>query len=109
MADLDDRAAAAADEARRARQVVERNVDTLGPMLESLGYRDDRRLLEEFEGTFDEYRQLDDEILALAIENTNLKAQRLSFGRRATRPRPFGRHWTRRFRHTRRRTGAAAK
>ena len=29
---------------------------------------------------FDEYRRLDDEILPLAVENTNLKAQRLSFG-----------------------------
>ena len=49
-------------------------------MVESLGYRDDLKLLEEFNASFDEYRRLDDEILSLAIENTNLKAQRLSFG-----------------------------
>ena len=36
--------------------------------------------LETFTGRFDEYRRLDDEILPLAVENTNLKAQRLSFG-----------------------------
>ena len=80
MADKDDLSAAAADEARRAREVVERDVQKLRPMVESLGYRDDLKLLEEFNASFDEYRRLDDEILSLAIENTNLKAQRLSFG-----------------------------
>ena len=29
---------------------------------------------------FDEYQKLDDAILPLAVENTNIKAQRLSFG-----------------------------
>jgi hypothetical protein len=38
------------------------------------------RHLENFESRFTEYRRLDDEILPLAVENTNLKAQRLSFG-----------------------------
>ena len=33
-----------------------------------------------FKARFDEYRRLDDEILPLAVENTNVKAQRLSFG-----------------------------
>ena len=49
-------------------------------MVESLGFRDDLKHLEEFNASFDEYRRLDDEILSLAIESTNLKAQRLSFG-----------------------------
>ena len=71
---------AAADEARRARQAVEKNVQTLRPMLESLGYRDDLQHLEAFTSRFAEYRQLDDEILSLAVENSNLKAQRLAFG-----------------------------
>ncbi len=38
------------------------------------------RLLNEFDGRFAEYRTLDRTILGLAVENTNLKAQRLSFG-----------------------------
>jgi hypothetical protein len=80
MADTDEVSAAAADEARRARQAVERDLDALQPILESLGYREDRSYLEGFKTRFDEYRQLDDEILPLAVENTNLKAQRLSFG-----------------------------
>jgi hypothetical protein len=80
MADKDDVSASAAGEARRAREVVERDVQQLRPMIESLGYRDDLKLLEDFNASFDEYRRLDDEILSLASENTNLKAQRLSFG-----------------------------
>ena len=37
-------------------------------------------MLEEFGRRFAEYRALDRSILELAVENTNLKAQRLSFG-----------------------------
>ena len=80
MADTDEASAAAADEARRARQLVERSVGALESVLQSLGYRDDARYLEEFKTQYAEYRRLDDEILPLTVENTNLKAQRLSFG-----------------------------
>ena len=109
MADKDDLSAAAADEARRAREVVERDVQKLRPMVESLGYRDDLKLLDEFNASFDEYRRLDDEILSLAIENTNLKAQRLSFGA-AGKPLPrFGRPSTPRSKGIRRRTNARSR
>lgn len=80
MAESDDAAAAAAAEARRARQVVERDIPVLRAILESLRSADDLRHLNDFEARFKEYRRLDDEILPLAVENTNLKAQRLSFG-----------------------------
>jgi hypothetical protein len=80
MAETDDSAAAAAEEARRARQVVKRDIQTLRATLESLGYRDDLRHLGDFEARFREYQRLDDEILPMSVENTNLKAQRLSFG-----------------------------
>lgn len=80
MADTDPVAAAAAGEARTARAVVERNVATLRGLLQSLGYGDDLGALEAFAGRYDEYRRVDDEILPLAVENTNVKAQRLSFG-----------------------------
>lgn len=80
MAETDDVAAAAAEEARRARSVVERDILSLRTTLESLRYGDDLRHLNDFESRFKEYRRLDDEILPLAVENTNLKAQRLSFG-----------------------------
>jgi hypothetical protein len=80
MAENDDAAAAAADEARRARQVVERDLPALRTNLQSSSYGDDLRHLDDFEARFREYRRLDDEILPLAVENTNVKAQRLSFG-----------------------------
>ncbi len=80
MADTDSGAAAAADEAKAARGAAERNADTLRSLLQSLGYRDDMRDLEGFTRRFEEYRRIDDEILPLSVENTNVKAQRLSFG-----------------------------
>jgi hypothetical protein len=80
MADTDEASAAAAGEAQRARQSVERDVEALAKLLDSLGYTDDQRSLEAFNVRFAEYKRLDDEILPLAVENTNLKAQRLSFG-----------------------------
>jgi hypothetical protein len=80
MADTDDASSAAAREARDAVQAVERGVKELQPILTSLGYDDDLRFLEAFNQRFAEYRTLDDEILPLAVENSNLRAQRLSFG-----------------------------
>ena len=58
MADTDEASAAAAEEAKRARQAVDRDVDALRPILESLGYREDLRQLEAFTGRFEEYRRL---------------------------------------------------
>jgi hypothetical protein len=80
MAETDDGATSAAGEAEQATQAVLRDVEQLTPLLSSLGYGEERRLLEAFVRQFDAFRTLDAEILALAIENSNLKAQRLSFG-----------------------------
>jgi hypothetical protein len=80
MADTDASAAAAAGEARTARGSVERQADSLNRLLQSLGYGDDLLALGRVRACFQEYRQLDDEILPLSVENTNVKAQRLSFG-----------------------------
>lgn len=80
MADTDEASASAAAEARHAREIVQRDIGALRPLLQSLGYADDIRALDAFDKRFAQYRKLDDEILPLAVENTNLKAQRLSFG-----------------------------
>ena len=52
----------------------------------SLSYSTEAGLLEEFGHRLAEYRALDQTILGLTVENTNLKAQRLSFesGQEAT-------------------------
>ena len=80
LADNEEMSAAAANDARRSRQIVEQNLLALQPVLQALGYTEDLRHLEEFTSRFDEYRRLDDEILPLSAENTNVKALRLSFG-----------------------------
>jgi hypothetical protein len=80
MADTDEASIAAKDEATKVRQVVDHDLESLQPILSDLGYADELRDLAAFRTRYEEYRRLDDEILPLAIENSNLKAQRLSFG-----------------------------
>ena len=80
MADTDEASAAFAQEARQATEAAQKNVESLRPILNDLGFADEARLLEDFTHRFGEYRKIDGEILSLAVENTNLKAQRLSFG-----------------------------
>jgi hypothetical protein len=80
MAETDEASAAFARDAVEASEAVERDAGTLKPILDGLGYAEEARLLEEFGKRFADYRALDRAILALAVENTNLKAQRLSFG-----------------------------
>jgi hypothetical protein len=80
MADTDEAAAAAVEESKQARNVVEKNIEQLQPLLHSLGFAEERHYLDAFRSRFEEYRRLDDEVLSLATENSNVKAQRLSFG-----------------------------
>ena len=80
MADTDEASVAFAREAEQATQAVEKDASELAPVLSGLGYSNETGLLDEFKSRFAEYRALDRNILELAVENTNLKAQRLSFG-----------------------------
>ena len=80
MADTDEASLAFAREAEQAKEKVQVDIDGLKPLLEGLHYSDEGRLLQEFVNQFRDYSELDRRILDLAVENTNLKAQRLSFG-----------------------------
>jgi hypothetical protein len=80
MADTDKASIAFASEAEQAKQTVEKDTGALAPILKSLGYSEETQFLEEFSRRFAEYRSLDQTILQLAVENSNLKAQRLAFG-----------------------------
>jgi hypothetical protein len=80
MADTDEASTAFAKRAEEAKKQVQADIDTLRPLLHDLNYGDETRLLDEFVAAFTEYRDLDRSILELAVQNTNLKAQRLSFG-----------------------------
>jgi hypothetical protein len=80
MADTDAASVASAREAERAKQTVQKAADALRPILKSLDYADETRLLDEFVAEYAKYDAVDRVILELAVENTNLKAQRLAFG-----------------------------
>jgi hypothetical protein len=80
MADTDEQSVAFAHEAEEATQSVAAGVDALRPVLRGLGYTDETGLLDQFVSRFTAYRELDRRILDLAVQNTNLKAQALSFG-----------------------------
>jgi len=79
MADTDDASEMAAREARTATEVAQKSAGELKSVLQELGYADESAQLGQFETRFEELRKIDSEILPLAIENSNLKAQRLSF------------------------------
>jgi hypothetical protein len=76
MADTDADSVTFAQEARTAAGVVDADIPRLSQRLSG----DDTGLLAAFRERFARYRALDQQILDLAVENTNLKAQRLSFG-----------------------------
>jgi hypothetical protein len=80
MADTDEASVAFAGEAEQGTETVQKDIDALRPILQGLSYPAEIGLLDEFVKRFAEYRALDRRILDLAVENTNLKAQRLSFG-----------------------------
>ena len=80
MADSDEASTMYAREAEEAMQAVQKDVDALAPLLTALRYSDETGLLQDFGRQFGEYRTLSQRILGLAVEKTNLRAQRLSFG-----------------------------
>ncbi len=80
MADTDETSTVFAKEAKSATEAAQKNVESLRPMLNNQGFTNEATLLDDFTTRFGEYRKVDAEILSLAVENTNLKAQRLSFG-----------------------------
>jgi hypothetical protein len=80
MSDADEDSRAAVREAEQATQAVLHDVEQLRTVLMSMGYSEELKLLDGFPKRFDVYRTLEAEILPLAVEHTNEKAQRLSFG-----------------------------
>ena len=80
MGDTDAASVDAAKEAEQATRRAVQSLQQLRPLLTSLGYQDELQSLNGFTQRFTEFQTLDAEILPLAVENTNLKAQRLSFG-----------------------------
>ena len=80
MATTDRESQEFADQARGATAAVEHGRMELAELLRSSGTRSEEALLARFSQAFAEFRRIDNELLALAVQNTNLKAQRLAFG-----------------------------
>jgi hypothetical protein len=78
MADTDEASVAFAREARQAGEAARADADSLARLLGELRFEEEAALLKEFDTRFAEYQALEATILDLAVENTNLKAQRLS-------------------------------
>ena len=80
MADTDEASVSFAREADQMKVAVQTDVAALAPRLRNLDYAAEIQLLSAFQSHLAEYDKIDHDILELAVENTNLKAQRLSFG-----------------------------
>jgi hypothetical protein len=80
MSVAEEPARTAAAEAREGFAAVEKEVGALAPLLARLRYDKEAGLLQRFTEQFQEYRTLEEEILELAVENSNAKASRLAFG-----------------------------
>ena len=80
MADTGEASVAFAREAEQTKGALNTDLAAIEPRLRSLGYAPELKSLQEFKDHFADYEKLDHTILEFAVENTNLKAQRLSFG-----------------------------
>ncbi len=69
-----------ADQARASTAEVERERRELAALLGPGGTQEEKDLLAEFSQKFTEFQRIDDELLGLAVKNTNLKAYALTFG-----------------------------
>ena len=69
-----------ADQARAATAEVERARQEMEELLKKGGTQKERDLLVQFSEAFAEVQRVDNDLLALSVENTNLKAYTLAFG-----------------------------
>jgi len=77
MADTDEASQAFAKQSIQASQNVEKARRELEPLLE--GNRQEAQLFREYSQCWEKLQEIDREVLSLAVQNTNLKALRLSF------------------------------
>lgn len=78
MAETDEQSRAFAEESMRAAAMVERDLTELGRMIEADAAADELAAFRELGACWTKYQDVNSEVLALAVENANLKARRLS-------------------------------
>jgi hypothetical protein len=80
MADTDEASVSIAEESLRAAEAVELNLGELAGLIEKYPSGKEEDLIREFGACWVEFREIDRQVLDFAVQNTNLKAARLSFG-----------------------------
>jgi len=78
MAQTDEESQQFADQSRAAAEEVGHNLQLLRALTAASPLQDEKKLVVEFDTCWTELRKLDQVILALAVQNTNLKAASLS-------------------------------
>jgi len=81
MADTDEASRDFADQSRRAADFVDRDLRELESLLNRDHTDKEMKLFHEFDSCWTELRKIDQEIIEFAVQNTNLKAAALSFGK----------------------------
>jgi chemoreceptor-like protein with four helix bundle sensory module len=80
MAITDEDSQKYADQARAATAEVEQGRTDLGQLLDAGGSQREKDLLTQFSKAFADFQNVDKDLLALAVKNTNIKAYGLAFG-----------------------------
>ncbi len=78
MAITDEESESFAAKARQATDSVEKNRKEIETIIHKDEFQRETELLNEFNACWTQYRKLDETILNLAVQNTNLKAQKIS-------------------------------
>jgi hypothetical protein len=80
LAITDEESKAFADQARAASASLDQAHAALGKLLETGGTKGETDRLDQFSQRFTEFKHIDDDLLGLAVKNTNVKAYNLAFG-----------------------------
>jgi hypothetical protein len=78
MALTDEQSRQFADQSRLASAMVDRNLRKLRALVDAVPLQDEKNLMAEFDRCWTEFGKLDQHILAVAVQNTNIKATTLS-------------------------------